>query len=214
MTLSKYILNSVIICAIVVLPHLGLIPNFGYCIPILLLVWYTLRSHGETFSDIGFDLKSFRPKYVLIGGLVAIIALGFMQLIFFPLLELMVSFEDGDAGLYDFLKENRWQYMFLVIMGWIVGGVYEEIVFHGFMFTRMEKMIQGKFSTILSFVITSVLFGVYHYQLGSAGLINAFILGMVYLSLFLFFKRNLWSAIFCHGIYNTVVMTLIYFNYL
>ena len=137
-----------------------------------------------------------------------------MQLIFFPVLENLVTFEDKEVALYDFLKENRWQFLFLVIMGWLIGGVYEEIVFHGFIFTRLEKMIPGIHNTKFSFILTAGIFGVYHFQLGTLGLINALLVGSVYLGLFLFFKRNLWYSIFCHGVYNSIVMTLMYYDYL
>ncbi len=214
MSAIKKLLGIITICIIVILPHTGLIPNFGYSIPILFIVWLYLKYSKETFSDIGFSLKRFEPKSILIGSLVAIITLCFMQLIFFPVLEYFVFFEETEVGLYDFIRSNKWQYFFIIIMGWLVGGLYEEIVFHGFIFSRIEKMIQGKYSTHLSFVGTAIIFGAYHFQLGGLGLINAFVLGALYLALFLYFKRNLWYSIICHGTYNTIVITMIYFEYL
>jgi membrane protease YdiL (CAAX protease family) len=137
-----------------------------------------------------------------------------MQLIFFPILENFIVFEGTEIGLHAFIKGNKWQYFFIIIMGWLVGGFYEEIVFHGFIFSRLEKMIKGKYATEIAFIGTAIIFGAYHYQLGAAGLINALIVGAVYLGLFLFFKRNLWYSIFCHGVYNTIVITLIYHGFL
>ena len=137
-----------------------------------------------------------------------------MQLIFFPILEYFVVFEGIEVELYDFIRGNKVQYFIIIIMGWLVGGLYEEIVFHGFIFSRLEKMVQGKFATIIAFIITALIFGVYHFQLGAIGLINASIVGAVYLALFLFYKRNLWYSFFCHGTYNTIVITLIYYEYL
>ena len=75
-------------------------------------------------------------------------------------------------------------------MGWLVGGFYEEIVFHGFIFSRLEKMSRGKYATAIAFIGTAIIFGAYHFQLGGIGLINALIVGAVYLGLFLFYKRN------------------------
>ena len=137
-----------------------------------------------------------------------------MQLVFFPILEHFVTFKEIDVGLYDFLRENQGQYIFILIMGWLIGGIYEEIVFHGFIFLSLEKIFKGKHATQISFIITASLFGIYHIQLGIDGLINAFIVGTIYLALFLYFKRNLWYSIFCHGIYNTIVVTMIYYGYL
>ena len=214
MNIKEIIISVITIGIIAVLPHAELIPNFGYSIPILLITWLALKYSKETFSDIGFSFKRFEPKSILIGSLVAVVTLAFMQLIFFPALEYVATFEEKEVGLYDFIRESRWQYYFLVLMGWLIGGLYEEIVFHGFIFTRLEKMIKGKYAIHASFIVTALIFGFYHFQLGALGLINALLVGSVYLALFLFFKRNLWYSIICHGVYNTMVMTLIYCEYL
>ena len=49
---------------------------------------------------------------------------------------------------------------------------------------------------------------------GFDGAFNALMVGAVYQGLFLYFKRNLWASIICHGVYNTIVMTLIYLGHL
>lgn len=214
MRINEILLNIITISVIVILPHTELIPNFGHSVPIFVLVWLILKYSNETFSNIGFSLKQFKPKSILIGSLVALLTLSFMQLIFFPVLENFVVFEDTEVGLHAFIKGNLGQYLIIIIMGWIVGGFYEEIVFHGFIFSRLEKMIQGKYATTIAFIGAATIFGAYHYQLRGAGLINALIVGTVYLGLFLFYKRNLWYSIFCHGAYNTIVITLIYNGYI
>jgi membrane protease YdiL (CAAX protease family) len=139
MSVKDIILNIFAISLIVILPHTELIPNFGYSIPLLLLVWLILKYSKETFFNIGFSLKQFKPKSILIGSLVAVLTLSFMQLIFFPVLENFVVFEETEVGLHAFIKGNLGQYFFIIIMGWMVGGFYEEIVFHGFIFSRLEK---------------------------------------------------------------------------
>ena len=214
MNLYKRILSIIAIGIIIFLPHAELIPFFGYSIPILLFIWFVLKYSKETFSDIGFSLRQFKPKSILIGALIAVLTLAFMQLIFHPVLDFFVSLEYKDAGLNDTIQGGKLQFFIMIIMGWLIGGFYEEIVFHGFIFTRLEKMFKGEYSTYISFVITSAIFGVYHIQLGASGIINALVVGAVYLTLFLYFKRNLWYSIFCHGFYNTMVMTLIYYDYL
>lgn len=214
MSIKEVLLNIFAICVIVILPHAELIPNFGYSVPILLMVWLLLKYFNETFSKVGFSFKKYKPTSLLVGSLVAVLTLSFMQLIFFPVLENIVVFEETEVGLYAFIKGTKWQYFFMIIMGWVVGGFYEEIVFHGFIFSRLEKMIQGTYATAIAFVGTAIIFGAYHYQLGGAGLINALIVGAVYLGLFLFYKRNLWYSICCHGVYNTIVITLIYLEYI
>ncbi|MDG2449450.1 MAG: type II CAAX endopeptidase family protein [Saprospiraceae bacterium] len=214
MPVKDILISLIAICIVVIVPHTELIPNFGYSVPILLFVWLCLKYFGEQFVDIGFSFKSFKFKAILIGSLAALFIVFFMQFIFFPVLEYFVVFEETDVELYDFIRKSKWNYLFIIIMGWLVGGLYEEIVFHGFIFSRLEKMIPGKNATPMSFIITSIIFGAYHYQLGTAGLINALIVGAAYLGIVIYFKRNLWYAIICHGVHNTIIVTLIYMNYL
>ncbi|OIQ30770.1 MAG: hypothetical protein BM564_00745 [Bacteroidetes bacterium MedPE-SWsnd-G2] len=177
------------------------------------MVWLCLKNTHENFKDIGFSIKRFTTHAILIGSAVALLTLAFMQLIFFPVLDYFIPVEASDASIYDFIRENKWQYLIMVVMGWIVGGFYEEIVFHGFIFTRLELLFKGKYATKLSFVMTAIIFGVYHYQLGIFDMINALLVGAVYLGLFLYYKRNLWYSIICHGVYNTIVITLLYLGY-
>lgn len=214
MQFRNILISLLAISVVVILPHTGIIPNFGYSLPILLFVWLYLKFSKETFSNIGFSFKRFKIKSILIGSLVAVLVLCGMQLIFFPALEYFIVFEETDIELYDFIRENKWNYLFIIIMGWLVGGLYEEIIFHGFIFSRLEKIIPGKHATALSFIFTSIIFGAYHFQLGTTGVMNAFIVGAAYHMLALYFKRNLWYAIICHGVYDTIVITLIYLNYL
>lgn len=214
MTINKTVLSVIAIGTIIVLPHAELIPFFGYSIPILLFIWFVLKYSNESFSDIGFSFKRFKPNTILYGGLIAILTLAFMQLIFHPVLDYFVSLDYNDSGLNATIHSGKLQFFIMVIMGWLIGGFYEEIVFHGFIFTRLEKIIKGKYSTFISAFATITIFGFYHIQLGALGLINALVVGAVYLALFLYFKRNLWHSIFCHGFYNTMVMILIYYDYL
>jgi membrane protease YdiL (CAAX protease family) len=214
MNIKSTVIGLLTICVIALLPHANIIPMFGYVIPITLLVWFALKQSAETFSDIGFRLKSFKPKVVLVASFVAVTVLAFMQLAFFPVLNQFVTFEETDAEIYEFITRSKWHLMFMISMGWIVGGLYEEIVFHGFIFTRLEKMLKGKFAFALSFFFTALIFGLYHLQLGLDGALNALVIGAVYQGVMLCFKRNLWYSIVTHGMYNTLVMLLIYFEIL
>ena len=84
---KENVLNVIAIGSILILPHTELIPNFGYSIPLLLFVWVLLKYSNASFSDIGFNFKRINLKSFVIGSLVAICTLGFMQYIFFPVLE-------------------------------------------------------------------------------------------------------------------------------
>lgn len=215
MQLKNILLSILAICVVTTVPHLGLIPlPFGYCIPMLLVVWLHLKYNKENFSTIGFSIKAFHIKSFVVGAIAAILIFSFLYFVFFPLLEIIVKLEDVDVDLYKQIRGNTGFYIFILIMGWVVGGLYEEIIFHGFIFTRIEKMLTVKYATVISFILTSILFGLYHLQLGTGGAINAFLAGAGYHALTLFYKRNLWYGIFCHAVFDTIAITLIYLGLL
>ena len=214
MRIKKILIILLSIIIVTIIPHLGIIPiPFAYSIPLLLFIWIYLKSNNENFNNIGFSLKSLSFKSFIIGCLAAIIIFSFLQFIFFPIIETFIQFPDVDIELYNRIRESKEFYIFALVMGWIIGGLYEEIVFHGFIFSQLEKIMKGKYKVLISFLITGIIFGLYHFQLGAAGMINAFLAGLGYHALFLIFKRNLWYSIFCHAFFDTIAITLIYIGY-
>jgi membrane protease YdiL (CAAX protease family) len=212
---KNIILSTLAIGIVTVIPHLEIIPlPFGYVIPILLFIWLHLKFNKENFSSLGFSFKIFSLKSFLVGTISGVLIFSFLYFIFFPLLQYIIELPDSKVELYDNLKGNTGLYVFLLIMGWLVGGLYEEIVFHGFIFTYIEKLLPKRFSLTVSFLITSIIFGLYHFQLGYDGVINAFLAGIGYHIVILKNKRNLWYGIICHAIFDTIALTLLYFGYI
>lgn len=211
----KQILFPLIAIALIVLiPHSGIIPlPFGYSIPVLIFIWLYLKLSKENFTSLGFSFKQFEIKPLLIGTVTAVLLFSFLYLMFFPLLEKIIHLPAPYLGDIARIRGNPGFFIFILAMGWLVGGFYEEIVFHGFIFTRLEKFIPGKYTLVIAFLLCNVIFALYHLQLGSHAVINAFIAGCVYHALMLRYKRNMWYAIICHGFFDTIALTFIYAGY-
>ncbi|HNF44175.1 MAG TPA: CPBP family intramembrane metalloprotease [Ferruginibacter sp.] len=202
------------IALVVLIPHSGIIPiPFAYCIPVLAIVWFFLKQQKEDFASIGFSFRRFQPKALLVGALTAVVLFFFLNKLFFPLLAKIIDLPAADLGSFANIKGNTGFYIFLLAMGWIVGGFYEEIVFHGFIFARIEKHIAGKLAMPVAFFLSNLIFALYHLQLGVEGVINAFIAGSVYHGLMLYYKRNMWYAVFCHAFFDTIALTALYTGY-
>lgn len=195
----------------VLFPHTGLIPvPFGYTIPVLLVIWLYYKRTGNSFSDTGFRFRDCSFKAVLTGAAAGVFIFLFLYKLFFPLLKQIVSLPATQVEMYDQLRGNTGFYIFLLIMGWLVGGLYEEIVFHGFLFRETEKRIRGRNALLTGFLISNIIFGSYHLQLGYEGAINALLAGMGYHAITLLNGRNLWYGIVAHGVYDTIALTLLY----
>lgn len=214
MPLKEIVFSIIAIIIVVIVPHSGIIPiAFGYSIPILIFIWLFLKRQKENFESLGFSFKRFGIKPILIGVLSGIIIFSFLNWIFFPSLEKVVDLPPVNLGDFAKLKGNTGFYIFLLAMSWIIGGFYEELVFHGFIFSRLEKIMAGNYATIISFLLTNLIFALYHLQLGTSGVINALIAGAFYQALMLYYKRNMWYAIICHAVYDTIALTFIYGAY-
>jgi membrane protease YdiL (CAAX protease family) len=213
-SLKEILLNLSAIIIVLIVPHSGIIPlPFGYSIPILIFVWFFLRQYKESFASVGFSFKRFEIRSVLIGTIAGIFIFSFLTWIFFPVLQKIIELPPADLGDFIKIRGNPGFYVFLLAMSWIVGGFYEELVFHGFIFSRLEKLIPGKYALPLSFLLSNTIFAFYHIKLGAEGVINAFIVGSVCNALMLYYKRNMWYAIFCHAVFDTIALTYIYAGY-
>lgn len=209
--MTPKLLTLLVIAFVLLFPHTGLIPiPFGYTVPVLLLIWLYLKKTGHPFSHTGFRFRDLTGKAILTGTVAGVLIFLFLSKVFFPLLSQWVSLPATQVDMYDQLRGNTGFYIFLLIMGWLVGGLYEEIVFHGFLFTEVEKLLPGRKVMWLSFLITNLIFGAYHWQLGYEGVINALLAGMGYQAVILLNRRNLWYGIIAHGVFDTIALTMLY----
>ena len=164
----------------------------------------------ENLADLLFNFKRFEIASVIIGLAGAVILSAFFKFAWDPLVNLI--FPGHEVNLSDFahIRGNLSNYIFILVLALIVGGFYEEIIFHGFIFTRLEKIFPGKHSTAIAFGLTTIIFGAYHYQLGIKGVLVATFGGAVYHFLILKFNRNLWYGIFIHAFFDFIGLTLIF----
>jgi len=205
------ILSILAIAFCFLIPHFTGLGIFIYPVVILIAVWLYLKYISkENFSDLFFSFNRFSIRAIGIGILAAVLLSLFFQYIWGPLINYILPSGGIDLSDFDHIRNNTGNYILLLVLALLVGGFYEEIIFHGFIFTRLEKMLKGKWATPSAFILTAVLFGLYHFQQGIKGMLLAFLAGAVYHILVLRFNRNLWYGIFVHAIFDFIGLTLIY----
>jgi membrane protease YdiL (CAAX protease family) len=193
------------------IPHYAQLTIFIYPIVVLIVIWLFLKYISkETFSHLFFNFKRFEFKAVWIGIIAAILLSCFFQFTWEPIINKVLPGEKMDLSAFSGIRGNTVNYIIILLLALVVGGFYEEIVFHGFIFTRFEKIFPGTWKTILAFIVTNVIFGLYHFQLGLKGILLATIAGAAYHVLILKFNRNLWYGVFFHAFFDFIGLTLIY----
>ena len=126
-----------------------------------------------------------------------------------PLLELYLGKIDlSEASLIEGDLSN---YILYIILGWILGGFCEEIIFRGYVVKRLAIIFgDTNRSWLLSAIIASIAFGFAHTYQGPAGIVTTAIIGFMFALIFIYSRNNLMLPILSHGIYNMIAITLIY----
>lgn len=174
----------------------------------LILLWVWLSK--TLWRDIGLA----RPKS-WIGGLVAGIAIGValkfaMKAIVLPLL-------GAPAIAHNVLHDMALTPMSAIgIAAYSVygGGFAEEVVFRGYLFERLGKLI-GKAvpATALTLLFVSALFAAAHWQQGAFAVAQAAVTGLVLGTAFLATGRNLWLPMVIHAAFDLTSVAMIYYGY-
>ena len=207
----KVLLSILTIAFCFFVPHYANLTIFIYPIVVLIVVWLYLKYISkENFSDIFFSFKRFQVKAIWIGIIAAILLSLFFRFAWDPFINSVIP--SGKIDLSDFagIRDSPVNYVIVLLLALLVGGFYEEIIFHGFIFTRLEKIFKGKWATFIAFILTTIIFGLYHFQQGLKGILLTAIAGAVYHVLILKFNRNLWYGVFVHAFFDFIGLTLIY----
>jgi len=210
---QKLVIEILLIAFLVFFPHYVPLPFYSYAIVCFAAIFFYLKKKHQTLADIGLKRNGLTVNTIAIGLLSAIIWMAFNRFVYFPFIKHF--FDVPEYKEYYFIKNHLFNFMLVLFAAWIVGGFYEEIVFRGFIQTTIQKWFKRKqFSFWIAAILTSVLFGLYHWQQGIFGVIPAALGGFYWSILLKRFNGNLWYPILSHAFYDTIALTMIYFGVL
>jgi membrane protease YdiL (CAAX protease family) len=92
-------------------------------------------------------------------------------------------------------------------------GICEEIIFRGFLFERLGRILGDSSAARPAIVlISSIMFGAVHFNQGLAGIENATIGGVFSGALYLLNQRRLYLVMVAHAAFDLGSLALIYWN--
>jgi membrane protease YdiL (CAAX protease family) len=98
-----------------------------------------------------------------------------------------------------------------LLLVWVQAAFGEELVFRGFLLTRLELLLGGALSATATAVVgQALLFGVAHWYLGPRGVTTAGITGLLLGVVYLVDGRNLVPLIGAHGLADSLSLIAIY----
>ena len=207
----KNILIVIIIAFLVLFPHFIPLPFYSYAIVCLAVIIFYLRKENKTLRNLGLKRNGITAHVVVVGVVSALLWVAFNKWVYHPFIThffVVPSYTE-----YDFIRNKLSNLVITIIAAWVIGGFYEEIVFRGFIQTKMQELIISyKNSFWIAGLFTSLLFGLYHWQQGIFGIVPAFLGGLLWTFLLWRYKGNLWYPVISHAVYDTIALTMIYFG--
>jgi membrane protease YdiL (CAAX protease family) len=128
-----------------------------------------------------------------------------------PLLARVTATELPDVSIFRSVIGDTRQLAFWLAMSWTAAAFAEEVIYRGWITTRVAEF--GRFSRsawAAAVVGSSALFGIVHFYQGPSGMIATGLTGLVLGCVYVMTGRNLWACILAHGVMDTTGFVMIY----
>src|ERR1041385_5036432 len=180
--------DCVMIAFAMLFPHYAHLPMYAYPFVVLGVIWIYLNFNRESFNSIGFRFSDLKFKTFYTGAAIGLAYAAFHFWVLRPFI-IHLGFKSANLSDFNFIRHHFLNYLFLILLAAVLVIPYEEIVFRGFIFNRIKAMFRKSF--LVSGIITSILFALYHWQEGWGAGIAIFIFVLVITWLYKIFKGNL-----------------------
>ncbi len=180
---------------------------------LLLVVAATLllRWSAHTWRSVGLARPAslWRTAGLVLAGYLGV---GLMFTVTTQLLLPWFELAPQTASLFSAVEGNLPEYLYWVIpVAWGSAAFGEELVFRGFLQTRLQIALVGvRGAAAFAVLLQAIIFGALHSYQGAGGAIAAggtgLVLGLVYLAA----RKDLWAPIILHGLVDTISLTAIY----
>ncbi len=177
------------------------LPFLRAVIPILFIVW--LADHG--LHGVGFKRPRWRLDLIVGGALVIFVILEAASLRLIPrdtLRELDAQRARSSIELLLFSGASFW----MIVPALFCGVFLEEVLFRGYLISRLRELLGKYWSPVL---ISSFLFGIWHWYQGPLGMIYATCFGLATGTCF-GITRRIWPALIVHLAYDSFVLYTAY----
>jgi membrane protease YdiL (CAAX protease family) len=169
-----------------------------------------LMRRGEHWPSLGLARPSSwnTTAQLVVGGYVAMFVLNAMIQVGAAR---FTDLEPPDLALFAGIKGEPALYLGWVVTAWVSAAIGEELLFRGFVWSRVERLIGGGHAApILALVVQALLFGAGHLYQGLTGVAVTTVVGLVMGGVYLAGRRNLVACILLHGLIDTVSLTVLF----
>ena len=119
--------------------------------------------------------------------------------------------QSADLSGYDYLKDNIGMFFLTLIGVYVVSSFGEEVIYRAFLINRIAELGNTtRNATIIAIVLSSIIFGLVHYDWGPMGIVQTGFMGLVLGICYIKLKKRLWILILAHAYMDTILITQMY----
>lgn len=182
----------------------------------LLAIWLGLRLRGQTWNHLGLSLRFGGARALLRTVLQSIVVLFAAVAAFVAGSVLMMRWAPAapaaDMSGYSYLQGNLPMLLLALAAVYVVSSFGEEVVYRGFLITRIAEMTPGKAATWTgaAVMLSSIVFGLAHFDWGIVGVVQTTLMGLALAVSYLLVRRNLWVLILAHAFIDSLLLIQLY----
>jgi membrane protease YdiL (CAAX protease family) len=103
--------------------------------------------------------------------------------------------------------------MGLIVLGWVQGGLAEELFFRGHLIRSIQRLINNvQLATVIGVAVSVLYFGLSHRSQGWIGVMDTAVSGLIFALLFIW-RGRLTAPIVAHGLYDMILLIGLYYLY-
>ena len=181
----------------------------------LALVWAGLRMRGQGWAHLGLARQGGGAR-ALWRGFLKTLAVFLAAVVAFVVGSIVMANivgkpEGADMSGYDYLRGNLPLLLAALPAVWFVSSLGEEIVYRGFLITRLAEMGAGTRAAWRWAVgVSALAFGAAHFQWGLIGVVQTACMGLALGISYRVLKRNLWILVVAHAYMDTILFVQMY----
>jgi membrane protease YdiL (CAAX protease family) len=183
----------------------------------LFFIWAGVRLRGDKCSDWGLTFERFSPGQALrafgLSLFVLVCAVAGFLLGSIIMANITGIPESADLSSYEYLQNNIGMLLLTLAGVYIVASFGEEVIYRAFFIHRLEELMPNvKYRTAAAVVISSLIFGLAHFDWGPMGMAQTTLMGLALGICYVKLKRRLWILVLAHGYMDTILMLQMYFT--
>jgi membrane protease YdiL (CAAX protease family) len=196
----------------VIYPALAIPDNAPYILrPItgFLAAWWIVRRRGEGLASLGLRRPDSWMRAILVA--IALYAADwFLSTYVTPVIAEWVHPVQRPSFL-GYIRGNAAGMVTWVAIGWIVGGLFEETLFRGFLLQRVSTLLGKNAAAVAAAIIAqAILFGALHLYGGTFAFLHAAVFAVTHGVFYIVAGRNLLPLIAVHGTWDMVGIYSVY----